>query len=391
MGCELFYQAQELRDGLCPEHERAPELVEERNWFFRLSRYEDDLTRAIASGRIRILPEERKNEALAFVRSGLEDFSVSRSAERARGFGIGVPDDPSQVVYVWFDALANYLTAFDYGALGNDCGWQRARRRTHVLGKGVLRFHAVYWPAILLSAGLALPDELRVHGYLTVDGRKIGKSLGNALDPNELVRDSSATALRHYLLKHIPPFKDADFSRARLVAAHDGELAGELGNLVRRVVVLAHRHAGGRIPVAATLGDDERELDEAIAALPARLSGSFEAHELAAAYASAWELVRAANRYIDRAAPWQLARRIDTEPDVAARFGTVLNTTFTTLAAVAIAISPFVPAFAKELQNALGFEVKPGRLDRLSELRGTLAGTPLGPPSILAPRLEGRA
>jgi methionyl-tRNA synthetase len=158
VGCELFYQPEELRGGLCPEHERAPELVEERNWFFRLSRYQNTLEQAIESDRIRILPEERKNEVLAFVRSGLDDFSISRSSERARGFGIGVPGDPSQVVYVWFDALANYLAAFDYGALGTDCGWERARRRTHVLGKGVVRFHAVYWPAILLSAGLALPD-----------------------------------------------------------------------------------------------------------------------------------------------------------------------------------------------------------------------------------------
>ena len=388
VGCELFYQPNELRDGLCPEHERAPELVEEQNWFFRLSRYQDALARAIASDRIRILPEERKNEALAFVRSGLEDFSVSRSAERARGFGIRVPGDPTQVVYVWFDALANYLAAFDYGALGNACGWQRVKRRAHVLGKGVLRFHAVYWPAILLSAGLEPPDELRVHGYLTVDGRKIGKSLGNALDPRELVRDVSATALRHYLLKHVPPFKDADFSRARLVAAHDAELADELGNLVRRVFVLAHRHAGGRVPVAAALGDDERELDELVRALPARLSSSFEAHELSAAYAAVWELVRAANRYVDRVAPWQLARRIDTDAGAAARFRTALNTTLATLGAVAVASSPFVPVLSEALGHALGFEILPGALDRFSDFRGKLAGVPLAAPPLLVPRLR---
>jgi len=387
VGCELFYKPGELKNGLCPEHERPPELVEERNWFFRLSRYQDAIARAIESDQIRILPEERKNEALAFVRSGLEDFSVSRSTERARGFGIGVPGDPSQVVYVWFDALANYLAAFDYGALGNDCGWQRARRRTHVLGKGVVRFHAVYWPAILLSAGLALPDELRVHGYLTVDGRKIGKSLGNGLDPNELVRDVSGAALRHYLLKHIPPFKDADFSRSRLVAAHDAELAGELGNLVRRVFVLAHRHAEGRVPVAGALGDDERELDERVLALPARLAESFENHELAAAYSCVWELVRATNRYVDRTAPWHLARSIDSDANAAARFRTALNTTFATLAAIAVASSPFVPAFSRALAEALGFEILPGALERFSELRRELAGVTLAPPPLLAPRL----
>jgi methionyl-tRNA synthetase len=226
-----------------------------------------------------------------------------------------------------------------------------------------------------------------VLGYLTVDGRKIGKSLGNALDPNELVRDVSATALRHYFSKHIPPFKDADFSRERLVLAHDAELAEELGNLVRRVFVLAHRHAEGRVPLAEALGDDERELDASIEALPERLSSAFEAHELGAAYAAVWELVRAANRYVDRTAPWQLARHIDTDANAAARFRTVLNTTFATVAAIAVASSPFVPAFSRSLADALGFEIRPGALDRLTELRRELGGRFLAAPPLLAPRL----
>lgn len=390
VGCEAFYRPAELRDGLCPEHEREPELVEEENWFFRLSRYQGALAEAIESDRIRILPEERKNEALGFVRAGLEDFSVSRQVERARGFGIAVPGDPSQVVYVWFDALANYLTAFDYGALGNACGWQRAARRTHVLGKGVLRFHAVYWPAILLSAGLALPEELRVHGYLTVDGRKIGKSLGNAIDPAALAAELSPTALRHYLLKHVSPFRDADFSRSRVVGAHDSELADELGNLVRRVFVLAHRHAGGCVPAAATLDASDDELDALIAALPGRLWREFEAHELAAAYSAAWELVRAANRYVDRSAPWKLARSIDSDPGAAARFRTVLNGALATLAAIAVATSPFIPALAGELARALGFEVGPGAFYVFPEIRRVLAGSRLAEPPFLVSRLAGR-
>jgi methionyl-tRNA synthetase len=389
VGCEAFYRTEELREGLCPEHERAPEIIEEENWFFRLSRYQRALTEAIESDRIRILPEERKNEALGFVRAGLEDFSVSRTAARARGFGIGVPGDADQVVYVWFDALASYLAAFDYGALGSACGWQRARRRTHVLGKGVLRFHAVYWPAILLSAGLAPPDELRVHGYLTVDGRKIGKSLGNAVDPTALAAELSPTALRHYLLKHVAPFKDADFTRERVVVAHDTELADELGNLVRRVFVLAHRHAAGRVPPATTLDTSDTELDALVAALPARLSRQFETHELAAAYSAAWELVRAANRYVDRSAPWKLARLIDSEPSAAARLGTVLNTALTTLAAIAVAVSPFVPALGSELARALGFEVRPGAFEGFPELRRVLTGSRLAEPPLLAPRFSG--
>jgi len=182
VGCEQFYKPSELLGGRCPEHGTEPQRVAEENWFFRLSRYADQLHGLITSGRLRIEPAARRNEVLGFIEGGLEDFSASRSTARARGWGIPVPDDPSQVIYVWWDALGNYVTALGYGTEGRDYRrwWTEADRRVHLVGKGVLRFHAVYWPAILLSAGEPLPTDILVHDYLTIGGNKISKSGGVA-------------------------------------------------------------------------------------------------------------------------------------------------------------------------------------------------------------------
>lgn len=384
VGCESFLSSDELVGGACAEHGLPPELVSEENWFFRLSSYEAPLLNAIRSGRLRILPEERKNEVIGFIQQGLRDFSVSRSATRAHGFGVPVPGDPDQVVYVWVDALANYLTTFDYGGRERS-GFQSAARRVHVLGKGVLRFHAVYWPALLLSAGLPLPDELRVHGYLTVEGRKIGKSLGNALDPLVLCADYGATALRYYLLRHVPAFKDADFSRQRLIEAHDAELAGELGNLARRVLSLLERHRENRVPSPGPVGTPENELERLAAALPAHVASSVARHELGAALDGIWELVRTANRYVDASEPWRLARL---GASAAPRLDTVFATLVGVLRVLAVALAPFVPELAERLAAHVLVKLEPGALRKLSIFDGLPVGGELVPCPILAPRLR---
>jgi methionyl-tRNA synthetase len=238
-GCEQFYASAELVDGRCPEHGTEPEHVAEENWFFRLSRYAGAVEHAIASGRVRIEPETRRNEVLAFVRSGLEDISVSRPAARAGGWGIPVPDDPEQVVYVWWDALANYVTALADDEL--DEWWLRSAERIHVVGKGIVRFHAVHWLALLTAVGLPLPTAVFVHPYLTVDGAKISKSAGTGVDPVDLVARFGVDAVRWWLLREASGRADTDFTVARLVDRADRELAGGLGNLVQRIVVLAHR------------------------------------------------------------------------------------------------------------------------------------------------------
>ncbi len=188
---------------------------------------------------------------LSWIAGGLEDFSISRSATRARGWGIPVPDDPDQVIYVWFDALGNYLTALGYG--GNDDDdlsrwWTQAASREHVIGKGITRFHAVYWPAMLLSAGSPVPTRILVHGYVTADGRKIGKSTGNAIDPSPLAQELGSDALRYFLLRHIRSTGDGDFSHARFRQAYESELAGQFGNLVHRVLSMIERYCGGVRP-----------------------------------------------------------------------------------------------------------------------------------------------
>ncbi|MEV4162737.1 methionine--tRNA ligase [Nonomuraea dietziae] len=294
VGCEQF-----ATEDTCPEHGGPLQVVEEKNWFFRLSRYQDRLRELIADGRLRVEPAARRNEILAFIEAGLEDISISRSQERARGWGIPVPGDPSQVVYVWWDALANYVTALD----DYERWWARGRK-IHLVGKGVIRFHAVYWPAMLLSAGEPLPTEIYVHDYLTVEGRKISKSSGSAVDPVELAARYGSDAVRWWLLREVPRVGDADFTEGRLAARHDEDLANGLGNLVKRVVTMVHRFRGGHVPdvPAKPLVPDVEE----------RVHAALEAFDFRAAASAVWSIVEEANRYIERERPWRQA-----DPDVA--------------------------------------------------------------------------
>ena len=239
VGCEVFYKAEEVKGGVCPDGHTNIEEVEEENYFFKLTNYSEFLYKLIETNKLQIVPETRKNEVLSFIRQGLEDFSISRSVERARGWGVPVPSDNSQVMYVWFDALTTYLTAFGYPS-GNlfKKYWIDNPNRLHVIGKGIIRFHAVYWPAMLKSAGIPLPKTEFVHGYITVEGQKISKTLGNVIDPFDLVGKFGQEAVRYYLLREIPAWGDGDFSISRFKELYNGELANGLGNLVARVARL---------------------------------------------------------------------------------------------------------------------------------------------------------
>jgi methionyl-tRNA synthetase len=305
-GCEQFYVPAELVDGRCPEHSTEPDHVAEENWFFRLSRYAGAVQDAIVSHRVRIEPETRRNEVLAFVRSGLSDISVSRPAARAGGWGIPVPDDPGQVVYVWWDALANYVTALGYGG-GEDhlpAWWLRSAERVHVVGKGIVRFHAVHWLALLTAVGLPLPTAVFVHPYLTVDGAKISKSAGTGVDPVELVARFGVDAVRWWLVRDASGRADTDFTVARLVDRADRELAGGLGNLVQRLVVLAHRLDGGRLqPGDGAPHDVTAHARE----LPDRIDDALVRFDLRAASAAIWSFVELANRVLERERPWERA------------------------------------------------------------------------------------
>ncbi|MFH1225661.1 MAG: methionine--tRNA ligase [bacterium] len=250
VGCELFLTEKELENGLCPEHQTKPELVEEENYFFKLSDYQEKLYQLIESDKLKVSPERYKKEILGFIKQGLEDFSISRSKERAKGWGVPVPGDPEQVMYVWFDALANYITALDYaeeGKLYQDF-WVDNNNILHVIGKGILRFHAVYWPAMLLSAGLKLPKEIFVHSYFTVNNQKISKSLGNVIGPEELVKKYGVSATRYLLLSFLPQSDDGDISWEKLDEKYNAELANGLGNLTARVLAMVDKKLKGEAP-----------------------------------------------------------------------------------------------------------------------------------------------
>lgn len=240
VGCESFKAEKDLVDGKCPDHGVEPEFVEEENYFFKLSNYQEKLENLISSGELKIFPQKRENEILSFIRQGLEDFSISRSNQRAEGIGVPVPGDPSQKMYVWFDALNIYMTGTGFGY---DQGlwdkWWPAK--AHIIGKDIIRFHAVYWPAMLMSANLPLPKEILVHGFINSGGRKMSKTLGNVIDPYEMVEKFGVEPLRYYLLSQIPTLDDGDFTEERFAEVYQSDLANGLGNLIARVAAMAEK------------------------------------------------------------------------------------------------------------------------------------------------------
>ena len=355
VGCEAFVSPDELADGLCPEHGAPPENVAERNWFFRLSRYEDELRLLIENGQLRVEPEHRRNEALSFVASGLADFSVSRSRERAQGWGVPVPDDPGQVIYVWFDALANYITALDYGTDGEGypTWWKTAADRVHVIGKGILRFHAVYWPAILLSAGEPLPTTIYVHDYITVDGTKLSKSRAVTSDPTVLADRYGTDALRWWFLRDGPRTGDADFREEQL-AARANELADDLGNLVNRTITLVNRFRPGGVDSSAGPPDDADALLAAVAEAPGSIAAALDRFDFRAATNSLWNVVTEANRFVSATRPWELGKAERGGNAAAARrLDGVLVALLDACAATARELQPFLPQAAARIDAAL--------------------------------------
>lgn len=335
--CEDFYLPKDLVNGRCPEHGVAPVAVEEENYFFRLSAYQQQLETLLSSGGLRIVPEVRRNEVLQFVRSGLHDISVSRVAERSGGWGIPVPDDSSQVIYVWIDALINYLSGLGFG---NGNGWKDLwngdTAKIHVIGKNVWKFHAVYWPALLVSAGVPLPDTILIHGFLTHQGRKIGKSLGNSIDPTEYVTRFGSDGLRYYLLRGVRPFEDGDFSGDRLRAVYNSDLAHGLGNLCSRLTALAERAGYGTFVFRGN---------------PPAPDGFHQAvagYEFDSGLELLWGCIRAVNQDIERQAPW--TRTAESGAD---DLHASLTVWLRELYAVAHWLSPFLPDASTKIKQIL--------------------------------------
>src|SRR3989344_4731189 len=338
VGCEAFYLEKDLIDGKCPEHKKPLDVVEEENYFFKLSGYQKHLEKIIESDTYEIVPNSRKNEVLSFIRMGLEDFSISRSFERAHGWGVPVPGDPKQIMYVWFDALSNYITALDYADNG-----ERFKRYwpcdVHVVGKGIIRFHAVYWPAMLLSAGVDLPKKLFVHGYINIEGEKMSKSLGNVIDPLELAIKYGCDPVRYYLLRHIHPVQDSDFSIKKLEDAYTADLANGLGNLVSRVAGLIEQNKVEIVIPPLTKG------------WLGGVDKFIENFQFDQAMKYIWEKITKLDVYVSEKEPWALAKAGKTK-----ELAKVLNEAANGIFEVAKLLEPFLPDTAKRIQEIFSKE-----------------------------------
>ncbi len=391
--CERFYKQEELVEGKCPVHETELETVDEVNYFFRLSSYGDRLREVIESNTYLIQPEHRREEILSFISGGLEDISISRSAQRSRGWGVPVPDDPDQVMYVWVDALSNYITALDYADQGSayERYWVNNANRVHVVGKDIIRFHAVYWPAFLLSAGLPLPTTLNVHEFIQVDGEKISKSRGNTVDPFDLVDIYGLDALRYWLLREMPRTGDGNFSHERLISRYNEDLGNDLGNLVNRSVSMLHRYRDGEVPRVAAVTDGETPLAEVASGLESRVRAGLDAFDFRQSLAAIWELVTAANKYIDDTKPWVLAKAAKNGDDVAdAQLDAVLADLMETIRLLAVHLTPFIPGGAARIAQQVGIEAGVIADDGLSSLswNGALAGQTVPKASPIFPKIE---
>jgi methionyl-tRNA synthetase len=411
LGCEQFYAASELTAGRCPEHDTPLESVDEANYFFRLGRHQGHVAQTLSRDPLRgegtfvepvpcrgagVVPEVYRAETHRWVEAGLHDFSISRSRERARGWGITVPGDATQTVYVWFDALANYVSALGYASGADDFErfWQRSARRIHVIGKNVTRFHCVYWPAILESAGLACPTDVVVHGFLTVEGRKIGKSLGNGVDPFALIERFGRDRLRHYLLACFPLGRDGDFSVDGLVRASNAELADQLGNLQNRVLVLLEQNAEAVVPRG---GAETTPLAQAARATREQVCVELERAAPDLALRAILALVQACNLELARTEPWRIARRLAASPTLGRReelrseLLSILGEVARSLLWIAGLLAPFLPDTAERIAQSFGSAVPGVYLDAGPAWAELGAGSRLSRREVLFARLEGAA
>jgi methionyl-tRNA synthetase len=345
---EDFYSADDvsvLADGIRVAPTGAPvEWVREPNFLFRLSRWQEALLQHYEENPDFVGPAAKRNEMLSFIRGGLNDLSVSRTSFK---WGIPVPDEPGHVIYVWVDALANYITALGWPDEAASL-WPRWPADLHLVGKDILRFHAVYWPALLMAAGLPVPKRIFGHGWWTVEGEKMSKSVGNVVDPLALVNRFGVDAVRFFLLREVPFGNDGDFSERALISRMNGELANDLGNLCQRTVSLIARNLAGVLPDRGLPTDDDTETLARAAALPGLLRAAMERQALHEALEEVWKVIRAANAYIDRQAPWALKK---TDP---ARMAEVLRVLVDVLRTVATMLSPFMPASAARMLDQIG-------------------------------------
>ena len=342
VGHEAFITEKDLVNGLCPEHQTKPEVVKEKNWFFKISEFTDKIRKNIESDEFKILPDERKNEVLGLLKSGFHDVAISRPNVK---WGIPLPWDKQQTVYVWIDALINYISGI--GFLANQEQFQKFWPADwHVIGKDIIKFHCIIWPALLLAADLPMPKGVFAHGYLTVNEQKISKSLGNVIDPNDWVAKYGSDAVRYFLLREVPFGQDGDVSEEKLKARYESDLANGLGNLVSRVTRLIVMYADEKI-VAKTVNFDFNQVD--------KLIEDFKFHE---ALAKLWEAVSWANKIVDENKLWELGKN-DKE-----KFKNISSELVYIIDQIGIKLKPFMPETALKIPKMLDVD----HIDRIEHL-----------------------
>ena len=386
---ERFWTEKDVADGLCPDCKRPVEQLSEHNYFFKMGQYQEQLLDHIKHHPSFIRPESRRNEVLGFLQTQkLGDLSISRPKSRL-SWGIELPFDTGYVTYVWFDALVNYVSALEYLPRENPVDQRFWPANVHLVGKDILTTHAVYWSTMLMALNLPLPETIFAHGWWTVDGEKMSKSRGNVVDPNTVVERFGADAFRYFLLREVPFGQDGDFSQAAMITRVNSDLANGLGNLLSRTLTLIERTQAGQIPAPGTIGPAEQELQTAtVTLLHESLPRHLEQLEFHRALEAIWQVVQLANQYVDKTAPWSLAKH----ENEAEQLRTVLYTMAETLRCLSLATYPVMPTSAQSLCSQLGIsaDFPDSLLNHKIEWGGLKPGTAIHKGQSLFPRIESK-
>ena len=378
--CESYWLERQLVDGKCPDCGRPVEKMQEESYFFKLSKYQDWWLQFIEENPNFIQPASRRNEMINFVKQGLEDLCITRTTF---DWGIPVPFDKKHVVYVWFDALLNYLTGIKYGT--DDAMFNKFWPASlHLVGKEIVRFHTIIWPIMLKAMGVELPQKVYGHGWLVIDGDKMSKSKGNVIDPLALIDEFGADAIRYFLLREIVFGNDGNFSRDALITRINSDLANDLGNLLHRTVSMIEKYHGGVVTNTGVIEAVDEDLMALVKTTAENFEKDMDAMEINSAIKGVWALISRANKYIDETAPWILAK----DEAKAARLQTVMYNLAETLRVVAILVAPFIPSTSPKIYTQLGLEV-PAEFLLTDAVFGKMAdGTKVQKGEPLYPRIE---
>ena len=371
--CENYYTEKDAPDFQCPTHKRPLERVKEKNLFFKLSAFQDRLQKLIETAEFRIEPVIRRNEILGLLRAGLQDISFTRSNVR---WGVPCPIKPEQTIWIWFDALTNYISGAGYGS--DEAKFERWwPADVHIIGKDITRFHCTIWPAMLMAAGVPIPKMVFAHGFISVEGEKMSKTRGTMIEPTEVLQKYSADVLRYYLMREVPFNGDGDFSWARLEQRYNADLANDLGNLVNRTLSMIQRYRGGVVP-KSNVAELSTDAEKMMTVYQQRMMEL----DLSAALEALWTFVTRSNRYVEESKPWSLAK----DAAQTARLDTVLYNLAEAVRLISVTVSPFMPTIAPQIRAQLGIGEKLGALAQEIVWGRVAAGMKIGQIAPLFPK-----